>query len=94
MGASALIQQNAANPLQHYWIFLVGLFVFLVVFSPQALALSYAFYAFFFLTHRPVDCSSVSVALVRPEQDQPAEAEEECKTPCNKNSLLYFLHVN
>lgn len=60
VGASALIQQNAANPLQHYWIFLVGLFVFLVVFSPQALALSYAFYAFFFL-HIALLTAAVSV---------------------------------
>lgn len=49
---------------------------------------------FFFLTHHAVDCSIVSIALVRPEQDQPVEAEEECKTAGNKNSLLYILHVN
>ena len=47
-----------------------------------------------YLTHHTVDCNGVSVVLVKPEQDQPAEAEKECKTPGSKNSLFYILHVN
>lgn len=37
VGAAALIQQNAANPLQHYWSFLVDLFVFFIVVFPSKL---------------------------------------------------------
>lgn len=82
---AALIQQNTANLLQCCDFFF-----------PQGSALSYAFYAFFpiwFVSHMSL-CRGVSAALVKPEQDQPAEAEEECKTPGNKNSLFYILHVN
>lgn len=87
MQAAALIQQNTANPLQHYDFFF-----------PKAQPLVMHFTLFFwygsYLARHTVDCSGVRVALVKPEQDQPVEAEEECKTPGNKNSLFYILHVN
>lgn len=47
-----------------------------------------------YLTHDVVGCNGVSVALVKPERDRPVEAEEECETAGNKNSLVYILHVN
>lgn len=92
---SAECCQSFATLLGFSGWFVCFLCFFFFFFPLQALTLSYPFYViFFFLSHHAVDCSSVSITLVRPEQDQPVEADEECKTPGNKNSLLYILHVN
>jgi len=60
--AAALIQQNTADPLQ-CWDF---------YFSPKAQPLAMHFMLFFqYDSHlvRHTDCSGVSVALVKPEQE-------------------------